>query len=106
MMISKQTAMDIALAYREVEAAEELLANIVEAMSRREEPDLRDALGRRIGGLELGVPHGSNGCRRLFNVPWPLARPIIEMHIAQQKAIIATLSETAKIEIAGPEAAG
>ncbi len=100
MPISKQTAMDIALAYREVEAAEALLAEIVEAMSRREEPDIRDAFGRRRGSLQLGVPHGGDG-HRLFNVPWSLARPIIETHIAQQKAIIAALSETAKIEAAG-----
>lgn len=104
MLISKQTAMDIALAYREVEAAEALLAEIVEAMSRREEPDIRDAFGRRCGGLQLGVPRGSNNTRQLFDVPWSLARPIIETHIAQQKAIIAALCETAKIEIEEPEA--
>lgn len=98
MLISKKTAMDIALAYREVETAEALLAEIVEAMSRRHAPDIRDAFGRHRDSLELGVPSGNNG-QRLFNVPWVLARPIIEAHIAQQKAIIATLSETAKIEL-------
>lgn len=105
MPISKKTAMDIALAYREVETAEKLLAEIVEAMRTRNTPDIRDSFGRRRDGLQLGVPHGSNG-HQLFDVPWALARPIIETHIAQQKAIITALSETAKIECAAPEAAG
>lgn len=91
-MITKDTAMSIALAYREVETAETLLAQINDAMTRREAPDIRDAFGRHQDGLQLGVPSGSGG-HRLFNVPWSMARPIIETHIAQQKAIIATLSE-------------
>ena len=96
-MIAKETAMDIALAYREVEAAEQLLADIVEAQERFEAPDIRDAFGRLQGGLQLGVPSGNSG-HRLFNVPWTLARPIIEAHIAQQRSLIATLSEKARIE--------
>jgi len=32
-------------------------------------------------------------------VPWSLARPIIEAHIANQEAIIAALSEKARIEL-------
>lgn len=99
MPISKKTAMDIALAYREVETAEALLAEIV-ALSRRNSPDIRDAFGRHQDGLQLGVPSGNNG-HRLFNVPWVLARPIIEAHIAQQKSIIAALSELAATELAG-----
>jgi hypothetical protein len=96
--ISQATAMDIALAYREVETAQILLAEIVEAQSRRASPDIRDAFGRHQDGLQLGVPSGNNG-HRLFNVPWSLARPIIEAHIASQRAIIAALSAKARIEI-------
>jgi hypothetical protein len=96
--LSKETAMDIALAYREVETAQALLSEINEALSRHEAPDIRDAFGRRSGGLELGVPTGNNA-RRMYNVPWSLARPIIEAHIANQQAIIAALSEKARIEI-------
>ncbi len=97
--ISKQTAMDIALAYREVEAAEGLLKDVREALDRTARSDIRDAFGRVQHGLQLGVPSGDNG-HRLFNVPFTLAAPVIEAHIAAQRALIATLTEKAKIEIA------
>jgi hypothetical protein len=96
--ISKETAQDIALAYREIETAEELLKEITVTMGRGA-PDIRDAFGRRQDGLQLGVPSGGNG-HRLFNVPWNLAKPIIEAHVAAQKSIIATLTEKARAEIA------
>jgi hypothetical protein len=98
MPISKQTAMDIALAHREIDAAEALLADIVKALSHREQPDIRDAFGRSLGGLQLGVPSGKGG-HSLFNVPWTLARPVIEAHIAQQHSIIAALNEKARIDL-------
>jgi hypothetical protein len=97
-MITKETATDIALAYREIETAEGLLAEVTEAMSRRQVPDLRDAFGRRTDGLELGVPHGSG--HRLFNVPWSLAKPIIEANIAHHRARIGLLTEKAREELA------
>lgn len=97
-MIKSETASAIAFAYRDMQVAETLLAEITDAMGKRCVPDIRDAFGRHVGGLELGVPHGDNG-RRLFNVSWGLARPVIEAHIAQQKAIIATLSEKARAEL-------
>ena len=100
--ISKQTAMDIALAYREVEAGEGLLNDVREAIDAhgRRETDIRDAFGRTQHGLQLGVPSGNNG-HRLFSVPFGLAIPIIETHIAQQQAKIAILTEKAQVEIAG-----
>src|SRR3546814_2850703 len=97
-MSASETARAIAFAYREVEVAEKLLAEISETISRCTAPDIRDSFGRQVGGLELGVPSGNNG-RRLFNVPWELARPVIEAHVAQQKAIIAALSVKARIEL-------
>lgn len=97
-MITFETARAIALAYREIETAEKLLSAIGDAMARRTAPDLRDAFGRPADGLQLGVPSGENG-QRLFNVPWGLARPVIETHIAQQHAIIAALSEKARVEL-------
>ena len=104
MLISQQTALDIAYAYREVETAEKLLAEITSEFDRRSTPDIRDAFGRRQDGLQLGVPSGSNG-HRLFNVPWTICKPVIEMHIAEQRARIVLLTEKAKAEMAGaPEA--
>lgn len=97
-MISYETAREIAFAYREVETGEKLLAEITETISRRNAPDIRDAFGRHVNGLELGVPSDHNS-RRLFNVPWELARPIIQAHIAQQRALIAALSEKARFEM-------
>lgn len=98
MPISKQTAMDIALAHREVDTAVALLSEIEESLQRRQAPDIRDAFGRHQDGLQLGVPSGSNG-HRLFNVPWSLAKPVIEAHIAQQRAVITALSEVARAEL-------
>lgn len=97
-MISQRTAMDIALSYREVETAEALLSKIVGALGLRQSPDIRDAFGNLRDGLQLGVPSGDSG-HRLYNVPWTLAKPIIEAHIAHHKAIIAALSEKARIEM-------
>lgn len=101
-MIAYDTALSIAQAYREVDVAEKLLAEITDTMNERrrgDPPDIRDAFGRRQEGLQLGVPSGQNG-HRLFNVPWALARPVIEAHIASQKAIISALGEKARIELA------
>lgn len=100
MYVSQQTALDLAYTYREVETAEKLLADIVESLNRRHAPDIRDAFGRHQDGLQLGVPSGQNG-HTLYRVPWTMARPIIEAHIANQKAIIAALSEKARVEISG-----
>lgn len=97
-MISKNTAMDIALAYREIETAEKMLAEITESLRTRDAPDMRDAFGRLVGGLQLGVPSGESS-HRMFNVPWSIAKPIIETHIAHHRAVIATLSEKARIEL-------
>jgi hypothetical protein len=98
-MITAQTAMDIALAYREIETAEKLLAEIMVARARYQAPDIRDAFGRSQNGLQLGVPSGQNG-HRLYNVPWEIVKPVIELHIAHHKARVAALSATAAVELA------
>lgn len=102
-LISKETATDIAIAYGELGAAEKLLTDVREAMDKSGHKDIRDAFGRVQHGLQLGVPSGDNG-HRLFNVPYPLAVPVIEAHIAQQRARISALSEKARHELAAPEA--
>jgi hypothetical protein len=99
-MISQQTAIDIAYAYREVETAEKLLSEITDEFDRRTVPDIRDAFGRRQDGLQLGVPSGNSG-HRLFNVPWSICRPIIELHIQRQRTQITILTQKAQEEIAG-----
>lgn len=97
-MITKDTATDIALAYREIEVAEKLLVDIADAVARRDVPDVRDAFGRHRNGLELGVPSGDMG-KRMFDVPWNLAKPIIEAHIASKRALLSALTEKARAEI-------
>ena len=99
MPISSETARDIAFAYREVNTATELLAKIKEA--GRDIPDIRDAFGRQKG-LQLGVPSGESSYR-LYDVPWSMCKPILEAHIAQQRAIISALSEKALIEAEAPQ---
>jgi hypothetical protein len=98
MDISKETATDIALAYREVETAEKMLQELTEQRQRWQQPDIRDAFGRLQGGLQLGVPSGKDS-HRLFNVEWQIAIPIIETHIAAGKAKIRILTEKARVEI-------
>ena len=98
-MLSKQTAIDIALSYREIEIAETLLADITEALRRHEMPDIRDAFGRPQGGLQLGVPSGP-GAHRMFDVPWGLAKPVIEAHIAHHRSRLLALTEKARMELA------
>ncbi|TWD58137.1 hypothetical protein FB480_101892 [Agrobacterium vitis] len=99
-LISKQTAMDIALAYREIEAAEALLKEVTDAINRREMPDIRDAFGRSQTGLQLGVPSGKDS-HRLFNVPWAICKPVLETHIAESRAKVMLLTEKAKSEMNG-----
>lgn len=103
-MLTKNTATDIALAYREIESGEKLLGEIEEAIDRHKDVDIRDAFGRRVDGLELGVRTDSNG-RRLFNVPWDLARPVIKAHLAAQRAQLEALCELARVELNGSASA-
>lgn len=96
-MITQETATQIALAYREIDAAEKLLADVRKAMDASDPVDIRDVFGRRQRELQLGVPSGENG-HRLFDVPFTLAGPIIEAHIAHHKARVALLSAKAESE--------
>jgi len=101
-MITKNTSTDIALCYREIEVAEKLLEEIAESISRRKLPDLRDAFGRPQGGLQLGVPSGDNS-QRLFYVPWNLAKPVLEAHIAAKRSELSALMAKAQFELGGGE---
>ena len=99
-LITRETATDIAMAYRELEAAEKLLQEVRDALDTFRAKDIRDAFGRAQHGLQLGVPSGDTG-HRLFNVPYSLAVPVIETHIAHHKAKLVTLSEKARQELGG-----
>lgn len=98
LMISQETAMAIAVAHREIEIAEKLLATLEQAVENKDAPDIRDAFGRHQSGLTLGVRSDVTS-HRLYNVPWSLCRPIIEAHIEQQRAFIAEWSKTAMLEM-------
>lgn len=98
-MITIETATDIALAHREIKAAEELLTEVEKAISTHtHQCDLRDAFGRRVGGLQLGVPSGRDS-QRLFQVEWKLAKPILQAHIASMRANLMVLNQKAAAEL-------
>ena len=99
-MITQQTATDIAVLYRDIQAAEELLAQVKGAIDKFEQVDIRDVFGRRQQRLELGVPSGENG-KRIFHVPYQLAAPVIEATIASHRAALGALQIKARAELAG-----
>jgi|SRR5687767_520479 len=104
-MISKDTATDMALLFRDIESSERLLKEIEEAVRRYSVVDIRDAFGRRADGLQLGVPSGDSS-HRIFNVPWSLAKPVIEATIASKRAELAALNEKARFELLGSKLNG
>ncbi|WP_218018039.1 hypothetical protein [Sphingomonas azotifigens] len=97
-----QTAADMAIAYREIEVAEKLLAEIKEALAKAEVPDIRDVFGRQQRALQLGVPNSDRG-HRLFHVPYEIAIPVLEATIASHRAALTTLNQKAASELAKPE---
>ena len=97
-MISQRTAHDLWIAYDEIAKAEKLLAEMESQRKNGENPNPRDAMGRRKN-LSLGVPTGENS-RQLFDVSPVLADTIIRAHIAEKKAVLVTLNNLARIESA------
>ena len=96
-MITKETATDIALAHREIEAAEQLLAKVREQVARGIPSDVRDIFGRPVGGLQLGIPNGPNG-HNLYQVDWSIAEPVILAHIESQRRKLVALNNQASAE--------
>jgi hypothetical protein len=101
-MITRNTAERIWIAYREIESAEKLLADMAEIQVRDgirdpHAPTLRDAFGR-TKHLQLGVPSGENG-HRLFEVSPVLAESCIRAHIEHKRAELAEANEAARIEL-------
>jgi len=96
-MITRQTALALARAYAEIEAAETLLKALLEPAREHRASDIRDAFGR-TRGLQLGVPNGDIGYR-LYDVPAPLAEIVVKAALDAKRAEIAALSEKARVEI-------
>ena len=100
-MITAETALKIARAYREIDLSNELLAEVRKSQEKFVVPDVRDAFGRQVRGLELGIPNSASS-RTMMNVEWALAEPIILAHIANQKSLLIALSALAAKELALP----
>lgn len=104
-MITQKTAEAIWCAYREIEAAEKILADMKAerekpfAESDKHAPTLKDAFGRKRQ-LQLGIPSGENG-HRLFGVSPELAECVIIAHIAKEKVSLVEANQRAKIEMQG-----
>ncbi len=100
-MIKQQTAVDIALIYREIEASKGLLSEIEKAQDSFNPKDIRDVFGRVQGNIEVGVPNGDSS-KRIFRMQWKLAKPVIQAHIADCEAQLVALNEKASIEAQPP----
>ena len=96
-MITRNTAAQIAYAYDEIKAANELIKVMDEAAKHGESPDFRDTFGRR-NGLQLSIPHNS-GRHRLMDVSAKLAAIIIKAHIKDKQDEIEALCELARGEM-------
>ena len=102
-MITKETCAAIWGAYREIETAEKLLADMQAERDKQfgEEdkyaPTLKDAFGR-ARHLQLGIPSGGNG-HRLFDVSPSLADSVIRVHIEKKRAELVEANERARIEL-------
>ncbi len=100
-MIKQQTAVDIALIYREIETSEDLLTKIEQAQDGSSPKDIRDVFGRVQGNIEVGIPNGDSS-KRIFRMQWKLAKPVIQAHIADCNAQLMALNEKASIEAQSP----
>lgn len=100
-MITKDTCVAIWSAYREIEAGEQLLADMAKERERtqadKHAPTLRDVFGR-VRQLQLGIPSGENA-HRLFDVSPVLAESVIRAHIENKRAELAEANERARIEL-------
>lgn len=100
-MITQETAAAIWHAYREIEAANKLLADSKEIRERdrldKTAPTIRDAFGHPRH-LQLGIPSGENG-HRILQVSPVLAESVIRAHIENKRAELAETQERARIEL-------
>ena len=105
-MITRKTIEEIWIAYREIETAEKLLADMeAENAKPFRDPDphaptLKDAFGKKQR-LQLGIPSGAN-CHRIFDLDPVLAESVIRAHIAKMKVRLTEAQECARLEINNP----
>ena len=99
-IITENTAVAIAMAHREIAGAEKLLKDLLDAESRNQEPDIRDAFGRRRSNYEFGIPSGSTG-HRCYGVSPSLAKYVLEAHIAAKRKELVEVSQVARMELDG-----
>lgn len=105
-MITKDTASDIARTYREIEAGEQLLAEVEKELAKEDRPGWAgnpEAGGRRC---ELGWPMESRGSSRIFQVEPMIARAVIVAHLADQRAKLEKLNAVAQLEVANQAQGG
>jgi len=104
-MITQSTASAIWCAYREIESAEKLLADMVEERAKpfadrdKFAPTLKDAFGKRRG-LQMGIPCGQDG-HRIYDVNPELAESVLRAHIAKKQVELVEANERARLEVAG-----
>lgn len=96
-VLSMETAARIWNAHREIIAAEKLRTEMRERLSRMEDPNPRDAWGKRRN-LSLGVPSGENATT-LFDVDPKLAVHIIDAHVENKKKELIDASIAARVEL-------
>ncbi len=105
-MITQNTAAAIWNAYREIEASEKLLSDMLEERSKpfhddnKFAPTLRDAFGKKRH-IQMGIPCGKDS-HRIYDVNPELAESVIRAHIAKKKLDLVEANERARMEIDMP----
>lgn len=110
MILSAETAVQIAVSHQEIARGEKLLADVKASLEKRKgngfginaDTDLRDVFGRRQNSLQLGVPSGNSG-HQICDMSYELAVPVIEAHIANKRSELAALSMKARAELTQSE---
>lgn len=98
--ISEQTVMDIALIYSELDAAERFWAEIQEAISLRNEYKDKGDLPHFECLIQLVCQ--TDLSRRVLNIPWEFAEPVLKAHVTNQRRALEALSAKAKAELNAP----
>lgn len=97
-MITKETAILIAQAYREIEAGEKLLSEVEKEL---ETPDRINFYGEVESGkrtCQLGWPSGRDSYR-IYHVEPHIAKAVIVAHLADQRAKLEKLNIVAGLEV-------